>query len=123
MNKGMPIVMLIEDDITMLSLLRTLLEIEGYQVVNYVPEDDLLTPIRRIQPDIILLDVHYRRINGLDIMRSIRSDSQTRHVKVIMASGESVGSQCLEAGADAFLLKPFMPEDLISNIKLFDGAN
>ena len=115
--------MLIEDDITMLSLLRTLLEIEGYQVVNYVPEDDLLTPIRQIRPDIILLDVHYRRINGLDIMRSIRDDAQTREVKVIMASGESVGSQCLEAGADAFLLKPFMPEDLISNIKLFDGTN
>lgn len=109
-------IMLIEDDVTMLSLLRTLLEIEGHQVMKYTAEDDLLEPIRRSQPDAILLDVHYRQINGLDIMRSIRQDPQLNGIRVIMSSGKDMAAECKAAGADGFLLKPFMPEDLIQRL-------
>jgi CheY-like chemotaxis protein len=114
-------IMLIEDDITMLSLLKTLLEIEGHQVIKYMAEDDLLEPIRRSQPDMILLDVHYRRINGLDIMRAIRQDPQLSGIRVIMASGQDVAAECKAAGADDFLLKPFMPEHLIQRLETRTG--
>lgn len=109
-------ILLVEDDVTMLSLLKTLLEIDGHQVIKYIAEDDLLEPIRQSQPDAILLDVHYRRINGLDIMRSIRQDPRLNGIRVIMTSGEDVAAECKAAGADAFLLKPFMPEDLTQRL-------
>lgn len=114
-------ILLIEDDVTMLSLLKTLLEIEGHQVIKYTSNDDLLEPIRQDRPDAILLDVHYRQINGLDIMRAIRQDPQLNGIRVIMASGQDVATECKAAGADDFLLKPFMPDDLIQRLDSRSG--
>lgn len=109
-------VMLIEDDVTMRSLLKTLLEIEGYQVVNYQYEDDLTAPIKREFPDSIVLDVHFNRVNGLDIVRRIREDETITHTRVIMTSGKDMAEECKAAGADDFLLKPFMPDVLLEKI-------
>jgi CheY-like chemotaxis protein len=113
-------VMLIEDDFTMLSLLRTLLRFEKFEVVAVENDSDLpgvLDAIRRELPDIILMDVHLRQINGLDLLQAIRSDKATRSARVIMTSGIDIGQRCLEHGADAFILKPYMPEDLIQKIR------
>lgn len=112
-------VMLIEDDYTMLSLLRTLLRFEKFEVAAVENDSDMSTvleAIRRELPDIILMDVHLRQINGLDLLRAVRSDESTRSARVIMTSGIDIGQRCLESGADAFLLKPYMPEDLIQKI-------
>lgn len=108
--------MLIEDDVTMLSLLKTLLEIEGFQVINYQFENDLTAPIRRESPDSIVLDVHFNRVNGLDIMRRIREDESIKHTRVIMSSGKDLAKECRAAGADDFLLKPFMPDVLLEKL-------
>lgn len=113
-------VMLIEDDYTMLSLLRTLLRFEKFEVAAVEYDSDLptvLEAIRRELPDIILMDVHLRQINGLDLLHAIRSDESTRSARVIMTSGIDVSQRCLEKGADAFILKPYMPEDLIQKIR------
>jgi DNA-binding response OmpR family regulator len=109
-------VMVIEDDVTMLSLLKTLLEIEGFQVIQYSFEDGPLAPILREKPDIIILDVHLRSLSGLELLRSIRSTADIRDTRVIMSSGKDVRADCISAGADDFLLKPFMPDDLIKSI-------
>jgi DNA-binding response OmpR family regulator len=113
----MPTVMLIEDDVTMLSLLKTLLEIEGYQVLQYQQNTDLVATLRRDLPDTIILDVHLQRQNGLDMLKVIRGDEFLKDTRVIMSSGKNLRLECLEAGADDFLLKPFMPEDLLKSIK------
>lgn len=110
-------VLLIEDDLTMLSLLRTLLEIEGYLVVKLSQNGDLLERIRQELPDIILLDVHLKHQNGVDLLKRIRQDEHVRHVRIIMTSGSDAGAACLAAGADDFLMKPFMPDSLMSKIK------
>jgi DNA-binding response OmpR family regulator len=113
MNK----VMLIEDDAMMLSLLRTLLEIEGYQVIQYSLEEDLLSPILREKPDVIILDVHLKYLSGLELLHSIRKTPGIQDTRVIMSSGKDVRADCLLAGADDFLLKPFMPDDLLNSIR------
>jgi CheY-like chemotaxis protein len=63
------------------------------------------------------MDVHLRQINGLDLLHAIRSDESTRSARVIMTSGIDMSQRCLEKGADAFILKPYMPEDLIQKIR------
>lgn len=110
-------IMLIEDDATMVSLLRTLLEIEGYQVIEYKLEENVLAPITRAKPDVIILDVHLQKISGLDLIRSIRQTTGIREVRVIMSSGKDMRADCMLAGADDFLLKPFMPDELIKSIR------
>lgn len=111
-------VVLVEDDVEMRLLLKTLLEIEGFQAISYVQtnESEIQEALRADRPDIVLLDVHLRNINGIDILHHIRQDEIIRDLQVIMTSGMDVSQSCLDAGANGFLLKPYMPSDLINLI-------
>jgi DNA-binding response OmpR family regulator len=119
-------VMLAEDDFTMLSLMGTLLEMEGFQVFKYNNEQtaaDLLLAMRRYRPQLLLLDIHINQINGLDVARLIRQDPELNAIRILMASGMSHHEECLAAGADSFILKPFMPDDLIKRIRALLNRN
>jgi DNA-binding response OmpR family regulator len=113
--------MLIEDDRTMLSLLKTLLTLEGFQVVIAGDEavDTLLANIVKEQPDVILMDVNLRQGNGLDLLSGMRSNPEFDTIRVIMSSGMDFKDECLQKGAQGFIMKPYMPDDLI---KLINAA-
>jgi CheY-like chemotaxis protein len=113
-------VMLIEDDHTMVTLLSTLLRFEGYETAvlkNDESLDTIMDGIREEAPNVVLLDVHLRRVNGLDLLSAIRQDERTRQIGVVISSGMDVGQRCIELGANAFILKPYMPEDLLQKIR------
>ncbi len=110
-------VMLAEDDLTMVNLLKTLLKMEGYEVIAIEPDADVLKEMRRVRPDILLLDVHLSGRNGLDILDVIRKTRDVANERVIMTSGMNLKEECLDHGADDFLLKPYMPDDLIFMLK------
>ena len=110
-------VLLAEDDTTMVSLLKTLLGMEGYQVETLLDKTgDLLENIRQTRPDFLLLDVYLGDRNGIEIMREMRKHPDLKAIKVIMTSGIDKSVECLSAGANAFLLKPYMPEELIQKL-------
>lgn len=113
----MPTVMLVEDDPTMLSLLRTLLEMEGYQVVELTQGDQVLAHLREQKPDLVLLDVHLSELDGIEILKTIRQDQTLAGIRVLMSSGMDFEHTCLRAGADGFILKPYMPDELISRMR------
>lgn len=113
----MPKIMLAEDDHTMVTLLTTLLDMEGYQVVALSVNDDIFDAVRSDRPDVLLLDVHLPHTNGLDILDQLREDDATRDLKVVMTSGLNLELECKNHGADDFLLKPYMPDDLLSILK------
>jgi len=113
----MPKVLLAEDDITMVSLLKTLLKMEGFGVIALDADDDVPRAIRQEQPDVLLMDVHLFRQDGLEILDSIRSDPGIRDLSVVMTSGMNLRDECLRRGATEFLLKPFMPHDLVMTLK------
>lgn len=110
-------ILLAEDDPTMISLLKTLLKMEGFEVVTLNINEDVPTVVQREMPDTILMDVHLGGQNGLQILESIRKNSALANVRVVMTSGLNVKDECLSRGASAFLLKPFMPDDLIKVLK------
>ena len=110
-------VMLVEDDVTMLSLLRTLLNMEGFETATMKDNEDVLQALRREKPDVILLDVNLQFGNGIDFLRRIRADKLLEKSIVIMSSGMPLEAECLAAGATSFLLKPYMPDVLIGVIK------
>lgn len=117
-------VLLVEDDETMLSLISTLLEIEGFQVAKLAKDgcvDDILDCIREEQPGLVLLDVHLRQINGFDLLHKMRQDEELKATRVLMSSGMELSRQCDQQGADGFILKPYMPEELVGKIRLFLG--
>jgi len=115
-------VLLIEDDDIMISLLKTLLGMDGYEVVAFRSGEDVLQVVQREQPDVILLDVNLKNlginhVTGLDLVEQIRSNKDIKHTGVILSSGINYQQESKAAGADAFLLKPFMPDDLLKLIK------
>ena len=113
----MPRIMLAEDDHTMVTLLTTLLNMEGYQVVALSVDDDVYDAVRNDRPDVLLLDVHLPYVNGLDVMDQLRENDETRDVKVVMTSGLNLELECKNHGADDFLLKPYMPDDLLTILR------
>lgn len=115
----MPIkVLLAEDDLTMASLLKTLLDMEGFSASIHTGDDACLpADIRKDPPDVLLLDVNLKSTSGLDVLKELRADPSMKKLKIIMISGMDFNSQCMRLGADGFLLKPYMPDDLIAMIK------
>lgn len=112
-------IMVLEDDPTMLSLLRTLLEIEGFQVTHTLEFEKAPEIIREERPDIILLDVNLRNVSGLDLISEIRGDESIEDMIVIMSSGMDLRDECMKKGASDFILKPYMPDELVRKIKGF----
>ena len=114
-------VMILEDDPTTQSLLSTLLRFEGYEIVlpHDVSEQIILDDITHLQPDLLLMDVHLRRVNGLVILEMIRSNSGLNSLKVVITSGEDYSYECSKLGANRFLMKPYMPDDLTQMIGRF----
>jgi DNA-binding response OmpR family regulator len=110
-------IMLAEDDLTMVSLLKTLLKMEGFDVVAMHPDDDIPAAVLRENPDILLLDLHLSGQSGLDILDALRHSEATVDTRVVMSSGADVKEECLRRGANGFLMKPYMPDDLIVMLK------
>jgi CheY-like chemotaxis protein len=111
-------VMLIEDDPTMVSLLTTLLDLEGF-TVNAPKNHQLkgiLSAIINEHPQVALVDVNLSAGSGLDLVREIRQDPEIKDIRILMSSGLNLKQECIQAGADGFILKPFMPDELIKLI-------
>ncbi len=116
----MPKVMVIEDDANMFSLLKMLLECEGDEVILWEGEEhiqDTIDSLCQEKPDLILMDVHLRHLNGFDVLHSLRKEPELDGVRVLIASGVEMTDRSQEEGADGFILKPFMPDELLDKIK------
>ncbi len=111
-------VLLADDDYTMVSLLKTLLSMEGYQVDTLLDKPgDILANIRKVKPDVLLLDVYLGSRNGLDLVRQIRKARDLKDIRIVMVSGIDRAEESLAAGANKFLLKPYMPDELFNILK------
>jgi len=109
--------LIVDDDHTMVSLLTTLLELDGFEVFPATLVHDLEQNLRDDQPDLLIMDVFLSNGDGIELLRQVRSTSEFSHLPVIMTSGMDVEDQCLEAGANGFMLKPYSPPDLLHMIR------
>jgi DNA-binding response OmpR family regulator len=101
----------------MLRLLQTLLRIEGFDPVPWSGVSDVVTETKQIKPKIVLLDVNLRNANGIEVLKKIRETAGLEVIPVIMTSGIDYRIECMEAGANDFLTKPYMPDVLIRSIQ------
>ncbi len=110
-------VLLAEDDQTMISLLKTLLGMEGYEVVALDVNADVPARVVHEKPDFLFMDVHLGKQSGMEIIEKIRKNTELAGLQVVMTSGLNLKDECLKRGANYFLLKPFMPDDLLQLLK------
>jgi DNA-binding response OmpR family regulator len=109
-------VILVEDDQVMASLMQVFLQMEGIDVMLLDQDpglEEILGAIRQEKPGLVLLDVNLKGLNGFDILNHIRQDANIKATQVVLSSGMDLGMQSYALGADGFLLKPYMPEELL----------
>ena len=101
----------------MVRLLSTLLRLEGFDVQTVGDGENVEAAIERLAPEMLVLDMVLPNRNGLEILERIRRTDVGSHLYVLMISGLDVRDLCLQRGADDFLLKPFMPEELTRRLQ------
>ena len=112
-------VIIIEDDHPIRQLMSALLEMEGFQIVSLdsiEPEDQTLKKVKLQHPDLVITDVFINGKGSFDFIEKLKQQDECSQTKVLMSSGMAVEEECLQHGADGFLLKPYMPDELIMKI-------
>lgn len=104
--------MIVDDDQTTVSLLSTLLELDGFDVVAVRQGSEVIARAEAEHPALIMVDFHLTDMEGVEVIKAIRAHSTLSAVPIVMASGLDVSDAALAAGANKFLIKPFEPSDL-----------
>ncbi len=113
-------VLVVEDHPDSLEFLRMLFEGEGVQVVSAHDGKDALSKVQAIVPSLVITDVRLPEVGGLELIRQIKANTATRGIPVIaLSASPSLGASAFEAGASAFLEKPFDIDHLLQKAAAF----
>jgi DNA-binding response OmpR family regulator len=113
-------ILVVDDSPTDLKLISRPLQASGYLVETATDGEEALTKVGSTKPDLVILDVVMPRKNGYQVCRQIKSTADTSAIKVILLTSKNQESDRfwgLKQGADAYLTKPFVEADLLSQIK------
>jgi DNA-binding response OmpR family regulator len=113
-------VLVVEDERDVAELIRYNLTREGYEVVVAATGADGLKQARELRPDLVLLDIMVPQLNGWEVCRRLKQDTETRHIPIIMVTGRvEEGDKVLgfEMGADDYVTKPFSPRELLARVR------
>ncbi len=107
-------ILVADDDPAIVDALRMMLEEEGYDV-EIQGNGDAVQNMRAPFPDLLLLDIWLSGMDGRTICRQLKGQTRTRHIPIIIISAnKDTRTIAREAGADAFLTKPFEIDDLLT---------
>jgi two-component system response regulator AdeR len=116
-------ILVADDDAVMLHLMETLMELEGHEVITVSRPEQILPATRQERPALIVLDYHLAGGDVTTVLEELTQDDDLTDLPVLVASGMDREHQCLKAGADSFILKPFRPSEVIERVnQLLDGA-
>ncbi len=113
-------ILIVDDDATMVNLLSTLLELDGFQPVKALSGYEALELIKSDPPDLVLLDIMMPEMDGFQVLSHIREDPKTEKLPVIMLTAKNDDKDIFEGwnkGADEYVTKPFDPRKLVEIIQ------
>jgi CheY-like chemotaxis protein len=112
-------VLVVDDSATIRAVLGRMLEVDGYQVTRAADGESALELARNEPPALIFLDIVLPGINGFAVLRSLRHDPATRHIPIVMISGNQQATEQFYVqryGADDFISKPFGQAEVARSI-------
>jgi len=115
-----PMVLIVEDEAPLVTLLRYNLEKEGFSVCSAGDGEEVLLQIAENKPDAVLLDWMLPLVSGLEVCRQIRRSPSSRALPIILltARGEEADRvRGLDSGADDYIVKPFSPSELVARLR------
>jgi two-component system response regulator MprA len=110
-------VLVVDDEPRMLSMMRRVLEVDGYAVVVAEDGDAALDVLRRQPVDLLILDVMMPGPNGFEVCRTVRRESAVP-ILMLTARDEAIDKVTgLDCGADDYVVKPFNPDELMARVR------
>ncbi len=128
MERQKPLILIVDDEPGVLAVVRLSLSTQGdrYELLEATNAADAIRQALSAQPDLVLLDIGLPDQDGFSVCRTLKQTPATRDATVIMLTARNQPSDrqlATEAGADAYLAKPFSPRELISMVsEKLDGA-
>jgi two-component system alkaline phosphatase synthesis response regulator PhoP/two-component system response regulator VicR len=113
-------ILIVDDDATMVNLLSTILEIDGFETQRALSGKEAFEVLAAGVPDMVLLDIMMPEMDGFEVLARLREDPSTRKVPVIMLTARTDDKDIFEGwrrGADEYVTKPFDPHELVQIIR------
>jgi chemosensory pili system protein ChpA (sensor histidine kinase/response regulator) len=117
-----PLVLVVDDSITVRKVTQRLLQREGYRVALASDGLNALEKLAEEVPSVVLSDIEMPRMDGFDLARNIRNDARTRHLPIVMITSriaEKHREHAEALGVNHYLGKPFSEEELLSLVKRY----
>jgi chemosensory pili system protein ChpA (sensor histidine kinase/response regulator) len=114
-----PLVMVVDDSITMRKVNSRVLENHSLDVVTAQDGLDAVEKLHERVPDLILLDIEMPRMDGYELLQHVRADARLRHVPVVMITsraGQKHRKKARDAGANDYLTKPYQEPELVEKV-------
>ena len=108
--------MIIDDDRDIQNLMKIFLEMDGHTIAIPLDFENIPKLLDEMQPEILILDVNLQGYNGIEILEELRKDEQYNDIKVILTSGLDYSYRVEDFSNTDFILKPYMPDELIGKI-------
>ncbi len=117
-------VLIVEDNELNMKLFRDLLEAHGYQTTGTSNGVEALELVRKIRPDLILMDIQLPQVSGLEVTRWIKDDPELRKIPVVAVTAFAMKGdeeRIREGGCEAYLSKPISVGKFIETVRRFIG--
>ena len=112
-------ILICDDDPLLIEFISFRLKAKGYEVITAADGEEALSSVLNGQPSLIVLDAMMPRLDGFEVLSRMKSNAAMSHIPVIMLTarkGEKDIVSALERGADDYLVKPFIPEELLARL-------
>lgn len=121
----MPLILIADDEPLVTELVSYRLSSRGFEVAVVGDGIQAVAFARRLRPDLVILDAMMPGLDGFAVLKTLKDDPQTATIPVLMLTarkGEKDIVGALTAGADDYLIKPFIPEELVTRVKRLLGS-
>ena len=113
-------ILVVDDEPDIQQLISRRLKSNGYEVATAGSGDEALKKMPEIRPDLIILDVMMPPPNGFQVCRTLKDDPKYQKIPIILLTARSTESDQfwgMESGSDAYVTKPYNPEELLTKVK------
>lgn len=112
-----PLVLVVEDEPAIASILCAYLERDGLRARTAADGREALQLAQQLRPDLVLLDIHLPEVDGIDVLRSLRDAGQTPVIMVTALADDVDKLLALRLGADDYVVKPFNPPEVVARVR------
>jgi two-component system alkaline phosphatase synthesis response regulator PhoP len=110
-------ILVVDDELEIIKVVRAYLEQSGFRVLTASDGQQALAVFRHDQPDLIILDLNLPKVDGLEVCRTIRRDSNVPIIMLTARVEETDRLIGLEIGADDYIVKPFSPREVVARVR------